>query len=155
MRAIRNAFKGCEVRRCKSKNRRVRCMFCTSHGADSIILDCDKLRVLRGIRGVINDCIVIERHGILHIAVVELKGGSYSPGHTRSQLAAGANLVMDILDELKIRTEACIHLVVVASRHPYSQHDLLCSNTVRVRGKRLQVHSVRCGAQFSQVMSDA
>jgi len=48
MRAIRTAFGKCEVPRCKSKNRRVRCLFCPSRGADSLILDCDMLRVLRG-----------------------------------------------------------------------------------------------------------
>ena len=155
MQAIRDAFREYMVDRCKSKNRRVRCVFCPSPGANFLILDCDRIMARRGLQGVINDCIVIERHGILHVAVVELKGGSYSPGHTRSQLVAGAALVMDILDELKIRAEPCIHLVVVAPRHPYSQRDLLCSDVPRVRGKKMKIHTVRCGARFSQVISRA
>jgi len=155
MRAIRNAFGKCEVPRCKSRNRRVRCVFCPTHGADSLILDCDKLRALRGVRGVINDCIVIELHGVLHVAVVELKGRSYSPRHTRSQLAAGVGLIMDMLGDLGIKRGVCYHLVVVATSHPYSQHDMLCSRKLCVRGQGLQVHTVRCGASFSQVLAGA
>jgi len=155
MQALRDAFREYMVYRCKSKNRRVKCVFCASPGANFLILDCDKIMAARRLRGVINDCIVIEWNGVLHVAVVEIKGGSYSPGRTRSQLVAGVALVMDILDELKIRAKICIHLVVVAPRHPYSQRDLLCSVMPRVRGKKMKIHTVRCGARFSQVIARA
>lgn len=155
MRAIREACRGYEVPRCKSKNRHLRCVFCPSPSADSLILDCDKMRVLRGIRGVISDCIVAERHGSLHMAVVEFKGGSYSPGHTRSQLMAGARLAMDLLAEAKFRAEPQIHLVVVAPRHPAQQRKSLFRGPVTVCGRKLRIHTVRCGARFSQVIYGA
>jgi len=126
MRAIRDAFRGCEVPRRKSKNRRVRCVFCPSRGADPLILDCDRLRVLRRAHGPINDCIVIEWHGTPHVAVVELKGRSYSAGHTRSQLAAGAGLIMDMLGKLGLGRGACYRLVVVAPSHSCPQRNSLC-----------------------------
>lgn len=155
MRAIRNALGEYEVPRCKSKNRRARCVFCPSRGANFMILDCDLIMAQRGLRGVTSDCIVIERHGVLHVAVVELKGSSYSSGHARSQLVAGAGLIMDMLGELGLTKGVCYHLVVVAPSHSYPDRASLCTNMVRVRGKNLQIHTVRCGTRFSQVIARA
>lgn len=155
MRAIRDACRGYVATRCKSKNRRTRCVFCPSPGADSLILDCDRIRAVRGIHGVINDCFVIEMHGILHVAVIEFKGGSYSPSHARSQLVAGACFIQDILREARFRGDVRIHLIVVAPSQPNQQQKMLCYNMPSVRGKRLQIHTVRCGARLSQVISGA
>lgn len=155
MRAIREAFGEFEVPTCKSKNRRTRCVFCPSRGSNFMILDCDRIAVLRKLRGVINDCVVIEWHGVLHVAVVELKGRSYSPAHTMSQLAAGAGLIMEMLRELNLKGEVCYHLVVVAPRHRYIQRETLCASTIRVRGRALRIHTVRCGTRLSQVIARA
>lgn len=155
MRAIRNAWKGYEVPRCKSKNRRARCVFCPDPNPDSLILDCDKIKDRLGLPGMMCDCIAIEPHGVLHVAVVELKGGSYSSEHAKSQLVAGANLAMDILEGAKARKGVCIHLLVVAPRHRYSHRLSLPYRHVRVRGRRLSIRTVRCGARFSQVIPGA
>lgn len=154
MRAAREQFAQFAVKRCRSKNKRARCEFCADF-RDSLILDCDLIMAAWRLGGPTSDCIVLASHGSLHMAVVELKGGSYSLGHTRSQLVACTALVMDTLDELKIKAKLCIHLVVIASRHPYSQRDLLCSVMPRVRGKKMKIHTVRCGARFSQVIARA
>lgn len=155
MRAIRDAFREYVVPRCKSKNRRVRCVFCPSPGTDSLILDCDRIKERRKIRGVMSDCIAIEMHGILHVAVVEIKGRSYSSEHAKSQLVAGANLAMDMLGKLKLGRKVCIHLVLVAPSHPYSQRTFQCYRQATVRGMRLKIHTVRCGTKFSQVIPGA
>jgi len=154
MRAIRGAFKEYMVPRCKSKNRRARCVFCPSRGSNFLILDCDRIVARHGLRGVTSDCIVIERHGALHAAVVELKGKSYSPEHAMSQLVAGANLIMGMLEELNLR-DVCYHLVLVAPRHRYTQREPLCASAMRVRGKRIRIHTVRCGTRLSQVIARA
>lgn len=155
MRAIREACRGYEAPRCKSKNRRARCVFCPSPGADSLVLDCDKIMGLRGMRGVMSDCIVVERHGGLHVVVVEFKGGSYSPEHARSQLVAGAHLALDLLAEARFRPEPHIHLVAVAPRHPPQQRKFLLRGPATVRGRRIRIHTARCGARFSQVIAGA
>jgi len=155
MRSIRDMCGAYETFRCKSKNRMARCVFCPSPGANSLILDCDKIMELRGANGVMSDCIVIECHGILHVAIVEFKGGSYSPRHTRSQLMAGASLAMDLLEEAKHRAEHRIHLVVVAPRHRRLQQKFLCHGGVILRGKRLHIHTATGGTQFSQVIARA
>jgi len=155
MRAIRDAFRAYETKRCKSKNRRARCVFCPSPGANSLILDCDRIKERLKIPGVMSDCIVIEPHGALHVAVVELKGASYSSEHVKSQLVAGANLAMDMLGALRHGRKVRLHLVIVAPSHPYAQRRFVCYRQATVRGKKLPIHTVRCGAVFSRIISGA
>lgn len=152
MRAIRDAWGEYGVHRCKSKNRQARCVFCASSDSDSLILDCDKIKARLGLPGMMCDCIAVEPHGMLHVAVVEIKGGSYSSEHARLQLVAGANLAMDILEGAKIRKRVRIHLIIVAPRHHYSRRTSLSYGSVRVRGERLSIRTVRCGTRFSQVI---
>lgn len=105
--------------------------------------------------GMMCDCIAIEPHGALHVAVVEIKGGSYSSEHAKSQLVAGANLAMDILEGARIRQGVRIHLLIVAPRHHYSRRTSLPYSNVRVRGERLSIRTVRCGTVFSQAIHGA
>lgn len=155
MRALRNALRPYETRRCKSKNRGAKCVFCPSPGTSSIILDCDRIKEMRKIPGAMSDCIIIEPHGALHAAVVELKGSSYSSDRAKSQLVAGANLAMDMLDELKLGSKARLHLVLVAPSHPFSRRKFACYRQATVRGKKLPIHTVRCGASLSQIIYGA
>lgn len=152
---MRDACRGCEVPRRRSRNERMRCVFCPSPNADSLILDCDRMRAFRGIRGVINDCIVVKRHGALHMAMVEFKGGSYSSEHVKSQLVAGANLALDMLDALRHGRKVRLHLVIVAPSHSYAQRRFVCYRQATVCGKKLPTHTVRCGTAFSRIISGA
>jgi len=155
MRSIRDVCSAYETFRCKSRNRVARCVFCPSPGANSLILDCDKIMELRGAHGVMSDCIVFECHGTLHVAIVEFKGGSYSPRHARSQLVAGASLAMDLLDEAKHGAGHRMHLVVVAPRHRRLRQKFLCHGYVSLRGEKMRIHTAKCGTQFSQVIARA
>lgn len=154
MRAVREQYGRFEAKRCKSKNRKARCEFCPGFRG-SLILDCDRIMEAWGLGGPTSDCIVVACHGSLHVAVVEIKGRRYSPRRAMSQLEAGAGLAMDMLDRTGLSARPRLHLVLVAPGHTYNQIKAVTAHRLRVRGKTMRIHAVRCGTRFSQVIARA
>ncbi|MDD9826467.1 MAG: hypothetical protein OXU86_06850 [Thaumarchaeota archaeon] len=151
MRAAREQFAQFAVKRCRSKNKRARCEFCADF-RDSLILDCDLIMAAWRLGGPTSDCIVLASHGSLHVAVVELKGRRYSSSRAISQLAAGADLAMDLLDKSGLPADTDLRLILVAPGHTYDQIEALTTRRLRVRGRRIRIQPVKCGAQFSRIL---
>jgi len=72
-----------------------------------------------------------------------------------SQLAAGADLALGMIDRAGLPARPRLHLVLVAPGHTYDQVAALASRRLRVRGKMMRIHAVRCGARLLQVIARA
>jgi len=154
MREIKRLYGAFRVKRCKSKNKKARCEFCPGFRG-YLILDCDRIMEAWRLVGPTSDCIVIACHGSFHVAVVEIKGRRYSTSHAMSQLAAGADLALGMIDRADLSARPRLHLVLVAPGHTYDQVAALASRRLRVRGKKVRIHAVRCGARLPQVIARA
>jgi len=145
------------IKRCKSGGRSGKCELCATHGVPSVILDCEMLlrhgsltaKHLRG--GKINDCLLIEYDGILHVAVIELKSSRYNSTQVVRQLLAGRDVALDLLSRYSYRGKYEIHLIVVAQAHHIASRWVFYNSVRNPDGTRSRIAMAKCGDTFKSV----
>lgn len=135
------------ARRCRSVGNSGACAFCSGPG--SVVLDCDQIMESGLLSGVGPDCIVFEKDGELHVAVVELKGRRYRLGHAIAQLEAGKALAVKILSDLGIKNYR-IYLIIVAPSHPGSALRVKRAMQRSMSARHSTIITARCGDTFSK-----
>jgi len=106
------------VTKCSTISKTLGCEFCV--GRNSLIFDCDKIKIAENITDPINDCIAIERDDQLYVGIVDLKGKRYPPDHTMAQLRTGETIARRIINDSNIKEKHKMYKIIVAKSHPFS-----------------------------------
>jgi len=136
---------------CKSKG--TGCSFCASLNYKHVILDCDAIKSAYNIPGKMSDCIIIEIRNNTYVAVVELKGASYSISEVCSQLEEGAALAKRILAQSKCARYRIFPVFVSRDFRDSGKARALKEQRIVIDGKRQEILFATCGKRFSDVVS--
>lgn len=135
---------------CKSKG--TDCTFCTSLNSDHVILDCDLIKSAYNIPGKMSDCIIIENYKIPYVAVVELKGVSYSVPDVCSQLEKGAMLATRILKQSGCNRYKIFPVFVSKHFTDSTKARILKRQRITIGGEKKGILLATCGKRFSDVV---
>lgn len=141
-----------QIDKCKSKG--TDCTFCASLNSDHVILDCDLIKAAYNLPGKMSDCIVIEIHKIPHVAIVELKGVSYSISEVCSQLEAGAMLATRILKQSGYRRYKIFPVFVSKKFADSTKARMLKKQRITIGSEKMEILLSRCDKRFSDIVPE-
>jgi len=154
---IKRDWSAYTIKKCKSGRRTGKCEICSTRGVPSVILDCDRLmrasllKIKDPRSGKVNDCLLIEHDGILHIAVIELKSSRYNSTQVVEQLLAGRNIALSLLSRYSYRKKYEIHLIVVAKAHHIASRWVFYNSLKNPDGTKSRIIMAKCGDTLKSI----
>jgi len=133
---------------CASKS----CKFYTSK--NSLIIDCDKIKMTKNVHGPINDYIAFEKDDLFYVGIVEFKGKRPDYNRALSQLCSGKHIAEKIIKDSAIKEKPKMYMITVAKSNPASgailKHKKRPKRAKRKRPKAdVPLVTARCGDTFS------
>lgn len=135
---------------CKSKG--TACTFCASLNSDHVILDCDLIKSAYNIPDKMSDCIIVENRTIPYIAIVELKGVSYSIPDVCLQLKGGALLATRILKQAGCNHYKIYPVFVSKNFTDSAKVRALKKQRITIGGKKMEILLSTCHKKFSDII---
>ena len=135
------------TRNCRTIDKSHKCEFCV--GPNSLIMDCDKIKLVENSHEPINDCIAFEKTDLLYVAIVEIKGKSTNLEHTLTQLSTGENIALRIIKDSHITESYKMYKIIVAKSYPHSGASLRRIKRKFLRTSNTPLITVSCNDSFS------